>query len=90
MPGVSKPRVNHRPVASRHAAPGERILEVWDDETRTGCLLSIRVVGEEGERRLRIEAYRCDEGVHVCGPYAAVNPHEVNTGAARRLHPKPQ
>lgn len=56
-----KPTVKLNCPAAAYSAPNERIVEVFDRETRKGCLISIRVV--KGD--LIIEPYRAEAGVFV-------------------------
>ena len=56
-----KPAVKLKCPAAAYSAPNERIVEVFDKETKNGCLISIRVV--DGE--LIIEPYSAERGVMV-------------------------
>lgn len=57
-----KPTVKLKCVANNYAAPNERIVEVFDNKTKHGCLISIRV-SDDGT--LIVEPYRGDGGTLV-------------------------
>ena len=54
-------RVNPRPEADNHAAPGERIAEVTFPSGR-GCLISCRIRDDGAEE---VVIYRADRGVRT-------------------------
>jgi hypothetical protein len=56
-----RPRVILNCVADSYAGSDERIVEFSDDETGLGGLICLRRV----DGRLRLEVYRCDDGVEV-------------------------
>lgn len=56
-----KPSIKTRCIAENYAAEGERIAEIWDPNTRLGCLVSVRTFNGE----TIVELYRADPGVVV-------------------------
>lgn len=57
---MKKPTVKRGP-ASQFASEGELIVEVWDPNSKTGCLLSLRSL----DGKLVVMPYRGDPGVVV-------------------------
>lgn len=60
---MSKPRVTVNCVANKYAAPNERIIEVFDKDTKQGALISL--LSYNG--RLIIGLYCADHRVEIRG-----------------------
>lgn len=58
----NRPRISTPCYADLYTRGAERIAEVFDPETRLGCLISVR---RTDDNRLRIDVYRVDVGVDV-------------------------
>ncbi len=82
---IRKPTVDTYPVAQRHAAPPERIIEFGSGlPNGPGGLISF-VRGEDGT--LLVLVYRMDEGVTVQVGSATSLPGGVAAGLAREYMP---